>query len=98
MVIKKSNEQSLREAIQDLLEIYRLNPGLDKVRLKDRWEELMGPAMAKRARIVSLKNGRLVIKSDSSALRNELSMARSKIAERLNEALGKDAIEEVVIV
>lgn len=98
MMIKKSNEQSLRDAIEDLLKTYRLDQGLDKSRLKERWEELMGPALAKRARIISLDRGKLIIKTDSSALRNELDMAKSKIAERLNEALGKDVVKEVVLV
>lgn len=98
MVFKKSNEQSMREAIQDLLETYRLTQGIDKVKLKDRWEEMMGPAMAKRARIHSLHKGRLVIKVESAALRQELDMVKTKIAERLNAELGREVVQVVVVI
>ena len=98
MVFKKSNEQTMREAIQSLLSTYRLNAGIDKVNLQSIWEKMMGPALAKRARLLSLRDGQLIIKVDSASLRQELSLAKTKIAERLNEEIGCTVVKEVVIV
>lgn len=96
--MKRSNEQALREVIGELLNTYRLKPGLYQAQLKHDWADLMGPALAKRARIISLKEGKLMIKTDSSVLRSELSLAKSKIAERLNEGLGQEVIKEVIVI
>lgn len=96
--MKSSNEQALREVIGELLNTYRLQQGLHKSQLKNNWAELMGPALAKRAKVISLKDGKLMIKTDSSVLRSELSLAKSKIAERLNEGLGQEVIKEVIVI
>jgi predicted nucleic acid-binding Zn ribbon protein len=98
MEFRNSNEQPLRDAIQALLRTYRLENGIDKVRLIASWEKLMGPAIAPKARIISLKKGVLMIRVKSPALRQELSLARTRIAEMLNDELGKNAVEEVVII
>lgn len=98
MVFRKTNEQSLKEAIHSLLDVYRLNAGIDKVKLQEKWEAIMGPAMSKRARLISFKEGKLIIKVESAALRQELSLSKSKILQRLNSELGKEVIKEVVIV
>ncbi|HRY98305.1 MAG TPA: DUF721 domain-containing protein [Bacteroidales bacterium] len=97
MEFRKTNEQPIREAIQALIRTYRLENGIDKVRLSEAWQRLMGPAISRNARILSMKDGVLRIRVKSSALRQELSMGKSRIRELLNQELGKEAVKEVVI-
>ena len=97
MEVKRSNEQTLKEVIDQLLKAYRLEPGIEKARLAGEWERLLGPALAKRTRVASLEKGRLTIHVRSAALREELSMSRSRIMELLNQQLGKEVVTEVII-
>jgi predicted nucleic acid-binding Zn ribbon protein len=95
--IKKGNEYTLREAIQELLESYQLNTKLDEVKAVDAWERIMGPAIARHTRHVSISNRTLYIEINSAALRQELSYGKSRIRNLLNEAAGADVIDDVIL-
>ena len=43
-----------------------------------------------------LIEGKLIIRLDSAALRNELSFAKSKIVKSLNDEMGTEIVKEVV--
>ncbi len=94
---KRNNESSLKEAIQELLDAYRLNSGLQQVEIQSLWESMMGPYIAKQTEKIKLEGGILHIKVTSAALKNELMMMRTKIAEKLNTELKKQVVSEIKI-
>lgn len=94
---KNSNQSSLKEAIQELLNAYRLNAGLQQVQVKELWHNMMGPYIAKQTEKIKLDNGVLHVKITSAALKNELMMMRSKIIEKLNTELKRELIKEIKI-
>lgn len=91
------NQVTLKEALKAMLEHYRLNGKLNQSRIRSKWEEMMGPSIASYTRGLKLANGKLYIIIDSAPLRQELSYGKDKIRERMNEALGEEAIQEVII-
>ncbi|MCA6363680.1 MAG: DUF721 domain-containing protein [Bacteroidetes bacterium] len=95
--VKKSNEYTLREAINELLETYRLNTKLDEFKAIQAWEKLMGPAIARYTRHISINNRTLYVEITSAALRQELSYGKSKIIQMMNEAAGSEVIDEVIL-
>jgi predicted nucleic acid-binding Zn ribbon protein len=95
--VKKGNEYTLREAINELLETYRLNTRLDEVKAVQAWEKLMGPAIARYTRHISISNRTLYVEITSAALRQELSYGKSKIITMMNEAAGSEVIDEVIL-
>lgn len=92
----RSNQQSLKEVIDELIQAYRLREGLNEVRLRQSWEELMGSVIASKTISVDLKEKQLSIRLKSAVLRQELSYKRDEIKKALNEALELDLIEEVI--
>jgi predicted nucleic acid-binding Zn ribbon protein len=61
------------------------------------WDELMGPAVARRTEKIYLRNRKLYIHISSSALKHELNMQRSRIIERLREHSNMNLVEQVII-
>lgn len=96
--MRKTNEQPLKEVIQEMLAKYKLQEKLNETRLINSWEKLMGKVIAKRTKELSLKDKKLFIKLTSSALRQELSFSKEKIIALLNDGIGERIIEEVVLV
>jgi predicted nucleic acid-binding Zn ribbon protein len=95
--IKRSNEYTLKEAITELLETYRLNTKMDEVKAVEAWEKLMGPAIARYTRHISISNRTLYIEITSAALRQELSYGKSRIINMMNEAAGTSVIDDVIL-
>jgi len=60
-----------------------------------RWPELVGSWMAQRCRPAAFKKGLLVVTTDSSVLAQELYLQGEAIREKLNQALGKELIQDI---
>lgn len=95
--MSKHNEHSLKDAIDLLLKTYKLDEKLAEKRLISSWENVMGVMIAKHTTDIYIKHKQLFVTLDSSALRNELMLAKSKIVKMLNDAVGTEVINEVVL-
>jgi len=96
--MRKSNDQSIKEVIGEIIESYKLKGRLDEVKLRNNWESLMGKAIANRTHSIGLKDGTLTIKITSAPLGEELFYASKKIKQLLNDELGEEVIKEVKII
>ena len=97
MAKRKRSEQSMGEALNEILGKGPLSRGLDKVRVADAWKNVMGPAIEKYTDQVKLDQKTLYVSLNSSVLREELSYGREKIIRLLNEELGKELITDLVL-
>ena len=91
-----SNEQSLKEVINELLAAYRLDVKLHEVRLINSWETLMGISVAKHTTRIYINKKTLFVELNSAALRNELSYSKTKLVELLNKEAHHVVINEIV--
>lgn len=96
-MIRKSNEQTLKQVIEELISTYRLDGKLSETRLLNSWEQTVGKLVAKHTKRLYIKNKILFVELDSAAIREELSYARQKLIQRLNQVAGKQVIEDVVL-
>jgi hypothetical protein len=95
--MRKSNENSLKEAIDQLLDTYRLRDKINEVRVRNSWDELMGPAITNRTRDIHLASGVLTIRVTSAPLKEELMFQREKILNEMNRLLEGNYVKEVRI-
>lgn len=94
--MKKSNEMSLGDAIQAFLKTNELDEKLLETEIYARWEELAGRAVNNRTNKVKLDKGVLSVYVNSSVLRNELSLSKTGLLERINQRLmGKATIKDL---
>jgi len=95
--VKKANDYTLREAIQEFLNAYRLDDKLLEKKVVESWGKVMGKMVSNHTTDLYIRNKKLYVKVDSAALRSELSYAREKICNALNKEVKGEVITEVVI-
>lgn len=89
------------KSIQDLLQQYIRNSGLEtplqQRRVIDAWDTVVGSGVASYTGEKFIKNQILYVKILNPALRQDLSMMRTQLTRRLNEAAGSSIISDVRI-
>ena len=97
--MKKRNNENLKlsDALADFVSTNKLQTGLDKVNARDVWNQQMGPAIEKYTTSLKLEGSTLYVQLSSSVLREELSYGKEKIIKLLNEALGKNLIQKLIL-
>ena len=95
-MIKRKNEYSLKEVLDQLVKAYRLEGKLLETRVINSWEKVVGGIFANHTTHLSIKNRVLYVSLDSAVLRSELSMARLKLVESLNKEVGEKVIEDII--
>lgn len=97
MAKRHSDNLSLGDAIKDFIDSNRLEKGLDKVRVEEAWNAVMGNAISKYTTSIKLERDVLFVKLSSSVLREELSYGNRKIIDMINEELGKELVNKLVL-
>jgi hypothetical protein len=93
----RGNEKTLKEAINEMLESYKLKGKLNEVKAIASWEKLMGKVISSRTTEIFISSRKLYVRLSSAPLREELSYARTKIIEMINNEVGEKVIEEVIL-
>jgi len=94
--MNRNNDKTIKEAINDLLDSYRLRKKFDETALIAAWPDLMGTAIANRTKQLCINDKKLFLRVESSVIKNELLMMQSQIVKRLNEKAGHEVIQSIV--
>ena len=95
---KRNNDiLNLQDVLKEFVTENKLETGLDKVLVRDAWAKLMGNGINNYTSDIQLKRDTLYIQLTSSALREELSYGKEKIIKMINEELGKDIVNKIVL-
>ena len=97
MAKRISNESPIGDILKEIIQVNKLQPGMDQVSVKDAWKLLMGNGVNSYTRNVVLKGNTLYVELTSAVLREELSYGKDKIIKMLNEELRRDVVKEVVL-
>ncbi len=84
-------------AIRNMLKAYHIEDKFDEANLVASWENVMGPAIAKRTSKIYIKDKKLFVYLTSAPLRHELNMSRDRILVLLTKEFGKPIVNEVII-
>jgi predicted nucleic acid-binding Zn ribbon protein len=93
---RKAETSSLKEAIDELLNAYKLRSKYNETHIVAAWSRIMGPAIANRTSKIFIKNKKLYVQLNSAPLKSELTMSKSKIIEILNKDVQEELLEEVI--
>jgi len=95
---KRHNEQlKIGDVLKEFIETNKLQKGLDKVNVREAWENMMGNGVNHYTTAIKLERDILYVQLSSSVLREELSYGKEKIIKMLNEALGREIIKKLVL-
>ena len=95
--MKRSNTQSIGEAIRAYLKESKLEKPLKERQLISTWESLLGKSIARATRDIYIKDGKLYVFLTSSVIRNELYMLQDEIIRKLNESAGEELLSGMVL-
>ena len=90
-------QYSIGDAIQQFLQGSRLKGEMQALQITEIWEKLMGKTISRYTEKIYIINQTLFIHTKVAPLKQELIYQKEKIKLRVNEALGGNAITEVVI-
>ena len=94
---RKFEPQSVSKVLNEIIQSKALNTGITNARINELWFELMGNHMVNYTEKIYLKGRTLFVLLNNAALRDELNYGKEKIKKMINEKLGKEAIEKVVL-
>ncbi len=97
MAKRLNNETKISDVLQHIIQVNKLQPGIDQIDVRQAWSQLMGSGVNTYTKNVILKNSTLYVELSSSVLREELSYGKSKIIKMINEDLGRDVVKDVVL-
>ena len=95
--MRKNNTEKIGKVIQVYIEALDVKGKLKEVRLIRSWEEIVGKTIAKKTENLYIKDGKLFVEMNSSIARNELSILKSSLINRLNEKAGDTIISDIII-
>lgn len=95
--MKKSDAETVGEIINRLLSEENLDKKFDEQKISYIWPEVVGQGINRYTVSRYVKDGVLYLHMSSSVLRNDLMLSRTALIRRLNEAVGREVIHDIVI-
>jgi len=92
----RTNDKSIKEAIEQMLNVYKIKRKFDETSVISTWPDLMGKSVANRTKEIYIYNKKLFLKIESSVIKNEILMMHSQIIQKINEKAGSELIEEII--
>ena len=90
------NDKSLKEAIGQMLQVYKIKKRYDETGVKASWPNLVGAAVANRTKDIYVYDKKLFLRIESSVIKNELLMMRDQIIQKINEEAKGTLVEDIV--
>jgi hypothetical protein len=95
---RKAETYTLKEAIDELLNAYKIRGKFNETYLISSWSRIMGSAIANRTGKIYISNKKLYVQITSAPLKSELGMSKSKIIEILNREAQTIVVEDVIFI
>lgn len=95
--MRKSNDQPLKEVLEQLLQTYHLKRKFDEQSIIAAWPEMIGKGVAKHTKEIFIRDAKLFLKVDSSVVKHQLLMMRQQIIEAINTKAETELVKEVVL-
>lgn len=92
---KKAGEVSLKEAVEKFLKDFNLEDKLNETKLVNAWEDVAGKLVHRHTREIYINDRILFIRTDTPALKQELSYQKTRLIEQLNKSVGKQIITDI---
>ena len=90
-------QYSIGDAIKQFLNQSRIKGDIQAMQIEAIWEKIMGKTISKYTENIKIINKTLYITTSVAPLKQELLYQKEKIKLRVNETLGSNEIQEVVI-
>jgi predicted nucleic acid-binding Zn ribbon protein len=94
--MRKTNDKSLKEAIDQMLQVYKIKKRFDETAVVAHWSQLVGRPVANRTKEIFMRDKKLFVRIESSVIKNELVLMRTQIIDKINEEAKSVVVEEII--
>jgi predicted nucleic acid-binding Zn ribbon protein len=94
--MRKANDKSLKEAIEQMLQVYKIKKRYEETGVAAHWPELVGKSVANRTKEIYVYDKKLFLRIESSVIKNELMLMRKQIIEKINEKAKETLVEDII--
>ncbi len=94
--MRKANDKSLKDAIEQMLQVYKIKKRYEETGVVAHWPELVGKSVANRTKEIYIHDKKLFLRIESSVIKNELVLMRRQIIDKINEKAREILVEDVV--
>ena len=95
--MSRDEDVNIKMAIDKMLDTYKIRKKFDETSLIAAWPEIIGPAIANRTQSIYIRDRKLFVKVESAVVKNELILMRSQIIKRMNEQVGQEVIDDLIL-
>jgi len=95
---RKGRVTSLSKALHGLLRSWGVDGKIRESQTVAFWSQIVGPRIAEVTENLGIEDGRMFVKVRSSSWKNELVFMKAEIIQRLNQAVGRKVIKDIVFV
>ena len=92
----RTNDKSLKEAIEQMLQVYKIKRKYDETGIKTSWPELVGKSVANRTKEIYIHDKKLFLRIESSVIKNELVLMRAQIIDKINNDAKVVLVEDII--
>jgi hypothetical protein len=94
--MRKTNDKTLKEAIDQMLQVYKIKKRFDETGIIAHWPQLVGKSVANRTKELFIHDKKLFLRIESSVIKNELMLMRTQIINKINEEAKAQLVEEII--
>lgn len=94
--MRKTNDKTLKEAIEQMLQVYKIKRRFDETGIIAAWPQLVGKSVANRTKEIYIHDKKLFLRIESSVIKNELTMMRTQIIDKINNEAKGILVEEII--
>ncbi|QTE36435.1 DUF721 domain-containing protein [Mucilaginibacter gossypii] len=94
--MRKTNDKTLKEAIEQMLNVYKIKRRFDETGVITAWPNLVGKSVANRTKELFVRDKKLFLRIESSVIKSELMLMRSQIIEKINNEAKSVLVEEII--
>lgn len=94
--MKRTEARNIGQIIDDVLKRENLDVALDEHRASALWPQIVGDGINRYTIKRYVRDGVMTVYLSSAALKSELMLNREGIIKRINEALGRVIIREII--
>ena len=92
----RTNDKTLKEAIEQMLQVYKIKRKYDETGIKTSWPELVGKSVANRTKEIYIHDKKLFLRIESSVIKNELVLMRAQIIDKINNDAKVVLVEDII--
>lgn len=94
--MRKANDKSLKEAIEQMLQVYKIKRRFDETGVIASWPQLVGKSVANRTKELFIRDKKLFLRIESSVIKNELMLMRTQIINKINDEAKGILVKEII--